>query len=307
VKLGEIEVSGLGLGGNVFGWTADRAESFAVLDAFADAGGTMIDTADAYSAWVPGNSGGESEDIIGRWLTGRDRDRFVVATKVCRHSEALGLSRASIRAGCEASLRRLRTDRIDLYYAHFDDPDTPLAETFAAFDELVREGKVRHVAASNYPADRLAEALALVDAEGLAPIVAYQAHYNLVRRASFERGHRDLLAGAGVATIPYYALANGFLTGKYRSVEDLGGGARDGAARRYLDERGLRVLAALDDVAAAHDTRPAAIALAWLTAQPTVAVPLASARTPAQLRDLLAFTEVTLTAAELAALGEASS
>ncbi|GAA1803767.1 aldo/keto reductase [Planosporangium flavigriseum] len=302
----DLEVFPLALGGNVFGWTADEEQSFAVLDAYAQAGGNFIDTADSYSAWVPGNSGGESETIIGRWMAARgNRDQMVVATKVSQHPEAKGLSRPTIRRAIDASLRRLQTDHVDLYYAHFDDPDTPLEETVSAFGELVREGKVRYIAASNYTAERLAEWLKITDAGGLPRIVALQPHYNLVERDRFEGSIAGLAAREGLSVVPYYALASGFLTGKYRDGA-AGDSPRASGAAAYLDERGRRVLAALDEVAAAHDTAVATVALAWLAAQPTVVAPLASARTVEQLPDLLGVAQLRLTDAEIQRLTRAS-
>lgn len=295
------------LGGNVFGWTADEAESFAVLDAYVEGGGRMVDTADVYSDWVPGNRGGESEEIIGRWLAARGvRDEVQVATKVGQHADATGLGRASIRAGVEASLRRLGTDRIDLYYAHFDDPETPLEETMAAFDELVREGKVLRLAASNYSPQRLREALDVSRAHGLARFEVFQAHYNLVRREKFEAELRPLLLERDVATLTYYSLAQGFLTGKYREP-GTGDSVRSKPALRYLDDRGRAVLAELDRLAGRHGVPVAAVSLAWLRAQPTVAAPVASARTPAQLGDLAASRGLELDPDDLAALDRASA
>jgi len=303
----DLDVFPLCLGGNVFGWTADEKQSFAVLDAYAEAGGNFVDTADAYSAWAPGNSGGESETILGRFMAARgNRDRVVVATKVGKLAGLTGLSAKTVRTAAEGSLRRLGTDRIDLYYAHADDPATPLEETLGAFDALVREGKVRHVAASNYGAARLAEALAISKARGFARFEALQPHYNLVHRSDYEGPLADLCAREGLACFPYYSLASGFLAGKYRpggAVES----ARSGAASRYLDERGLRVLAALDAVAAARATTVAAVALAWLLARPTVVAPIASARTTAQFVDLLPAATLALTSEEVRRLDEASA
>ncbi|GLX11152.1 aldo/keto reductase [Microbispora sp. NBRC 16548] len=296
------------LGGNVFGWTAGERESFAVLDAYADAGGRMIDTADVYAAWVPGNTGGESERIIGAWTAARrNRDRVLIATKVGQLESAPGLSRASIRAAVEASLRRLGTDHIDLYYAHFDDRDTPIEETMAAFDELVREGKVGRLGASNYPPARLEEALDVSAASGWASFEVYQAHYNLVRREKFEKEYRDVLLRRGVPVLTYYSLAQGFLTGKYRDGSDHGGTVRAAPALRYLDDRGRAVLAVIDEVSHAHGVSPAAVALAWLREQPSVAAPVASARTPAQLAELEQVRDLRLTQDEVAALTGASS
>ncbi|MFN7988935.1 MAG: aldo/keto reductase [Thermoanaerobaculia bacterium] len=282
-----LEVFPLCLGGNVFGWTADETQSFAVLDAYAAAGGNFVDTADVYAAWVPGNSGGESETILGRWMAARgNRDRIVVATKVGKLPGLSGLSAKTIRAAAEGSLRRLGTDRIDLYYAHADDPATPLEETLCAFDALVREGKVRAIAASNYTAERLSEALDVSKRLGLARFEALQPHYNLVHRREYEGELAGVCEREGLSCFPYYALASGFLAGKYRpgaKVES----ARAAGASKYLDERGLRLLGALDAIAAARGTTDAAVALAWLLARPAVAAPIASARTPEQLAELL--------------------
>jgi aryl-alcohol dehydrogenase-like predicted oxidoreductase len=290
----------------VFGWTADERQSFAVLDAYADAGGNFVDTADAYSSWVPGHAGGESETILGSWLARRsDRDRFVIATKVAKKPGLEGLSAKTIRAAAEGSLERLRTDRIDLYYAHTDDSRTPLEETMRAFDDLVHAGKVRHVAASNYTAPRLAEALAVSDRLGLARFAALQPEYNLMQRREYEGPLADLCVSEGLACVPYFALAKGFLTGKYRpgaAVES----ARARAASSYLDARGLRVLAALDRVAAAHGVPVAAVGLAWLVTRPGVVAPIASARTTEQLAELLPMADLRLAPDEIDALTRAS-
>jgi aryl-alcohol dehydrogenase-like predicted oxidoreductase len=303
----DLDVYGLNLGGNVFGWTADEEHSFAVLDAYAAAGGNFIDTADVYMARVPGNSGGESETIIGKWLAGRGRrDDVVIATKVGSWERQPGLSAVNIREAVEGSLRRLQTGHIDLYYAHRDVADVPLEETLGAFDELVRAGKVRYVALSNFNAERLAEALAVCDREGFARPVALQPHYNLVERA-YEQDLAPLVQKEGLSTLPYFALAKGFLTGKYRSREAGNGGPRAEGAVAYLDHRGERVLEALDEISAAHHTTQAAVALAWLAVQPTVAAPIASARNLEQLADLLASVELRLTDADLVALAEASA
>jgi aryl-alcohol dehydrogenase-like predicted oxidoreductase len=299
----DLDVFPLCLGGNVFGWTADEEASFAVLDAYAEAGGNFVDTADAYSAWVPGHSGGESETIIGKWMAARgNRDRIVVATKVGRLTGKADLHADTIGEAVEDSLRRLQTDYIDLYYAHGDDnPDIPLAETLGAFDELVRSGKVRYIAASNYGAPRLAEALETSERGGLASYVALQPHYNLVER-DYEEELAPLCAEKGLPCVPYFALAMGFLTGKYRPGGPAVDSPRSGGAAKYLDNGGPAVLAALDDVAAARGTTVAAVALAWLRAQPTVAAPIASARSVEQLAELLAMTDLELTAEELAQL-----
>jgi aryl-alcohol dehydrogenase-like predicted oxidoreductase len=295
----DLDIFPLCLGGNVFGFTADERESFAVLDAFAAAGGNFIDTADAYSAWVPGHSGGESETIIGRWMAARGAgNRTIVATKVGRAPGRLGLSPRNIRAAADASLSRLGVDRIDLYYAHLDDQDTPLEETLRAFDALVREGKVRYIAASNYTAPRLSEALAISARDGLARYVAVQPHHNLVHRSDYEGPLSEVCAREGLACAPYFALAQGFLTGKYRpgvAVESV----RADSARAYLDDRGKRLLSALDEIAAAHATPVAAVSLAWLLAQPAVAAPIASARTVAQLAELIPMATLKLSGEEL--------
>jgi aryl-alcohol dehydrogenase-like predicted oxidoreductase len=302
----DLDVFPLCLGGNVFGWTADESQSFAVLDAYAAAGGNFIDTADVYSAWVPGHQGGESEAIIGRWMAARAaRQRIIVATKVGLRSDVKGLASRTIRAAAEASLRRLGVDCIDLYYAHTDDTDTPLEETLGAFHALVREGKVRYVAASNYTAPRLAEALEISRRDGLTRYVALQPHYNLVHRGDYEGALADLCVREGLACLPYFALAKGFLTGKYRPRVQVDS-ARAQGARAYLDARGERLLGVLDDLAAAHHVSVAAISLAWLAAQPGVVAPIASARTPEQLAALLPMAGVTLPPDELARLDAAS-
>ncbi|MFE0850155.1 aldo/keto reductase [Streptomyces rochei] len=309
-KLGssDLEVFPLALGGNVFGWTADQDTSFAVLDAYTAAGGNFIDTADSYSAWVDGNSGGESETVLGQWLAVRgNRDDVVLATKVSQHPEYPGLSAANIKAAADASLRRLGTDHIDLYYTHFDKPEVPVEEIVGALDELVRAGKVRHIAASNISAERLAASLDFSDREGLARYVAIQPHYNLVSRDTYEGGLRDLAERAGLAAVPYYALAAGFLTGKYRPGATVDSPRAGGAARHLETERGRRVLAALDEIAGAHDAPVATVALAWLAAQPTVAAPIASARTVEQLPALLGVAELTLSEDEVRRLTQASA
>jgi aryl-alcohol dehydrogenase-like predicted oxidoreductase len=309
-KLGssDLEVFPLSLGGNVFGWTADETASFAVLDAYAAAGGNFVDTADSYSAWIEGNRGGESETIIGRWLQARgNRDDVVIATKVSQHPEFPGLSADNIKAAADASLRRLGTDHIDLYYTHFDKPEVPVEEILGALDELVRAGKVRHIAASNITPERLQESLEFSDREGLARYVALQPHYNLVSRATYEGGLQDLAARFGLAAVPYYSLASGFLTGKYRPGTTVESARSAGAAKHLDTERGRRVLTALDEVAQAHDAQVATVALAWLAAQPTVAAPIASARTTEQLPALLALADLELTSTEIAKLTSASA
>ncbi|RZU22153.1 aldo/keto reductase [Streptomyces sp. BK239] len=309
-KLGssDLEVFPLALGGNVFGWTADEAATFAVLDAYTAAGGNFIDTADSYSAWVEGNSGGESETLIGKWLKARgNRDDVVVATKVSQHPDYQGLTAANIKAAADASLRRLGTDHIDLYYTHFDKPEVPVEEIVGALDELVKAGKVRHIAASNISPERLRASLEFSDHEGLARYVALQPHYNLVSRDTYEGALQDAAAEAGLAAVPYFSLASGFLTGKYRPGATVDSARAEGAAKHLETERGRRVLVALDEIARAHDAEAATVALAWLAAQPTVAAPIASARTVDQLPALLAVGGLELTEAEVARLTEASA
>jgi aryl-alcohol dehydrogenase-like predicted oxidoreductase len=293
-----LEVLPLSFGGNVFGWTADEATSFQLLDAYTAAGGNFIDTADVYSAWKPGNSGGESEEIIGRWLASRGRpDDLVIATKVGSLESAKGTSRDSVRRGVEASLRRLGVDAIDLYYAHVDDQDTPIEETVTALAELVAEGKVRAIGASNFTAERLQAALDVSAREGVARFEVLQNRYNLVARDEYEGALADLLVREGIASAPYSGLASGFLTGKYRGAEV--DSPRSGAASKYLDDHGRALLEVLDRVAEAHGVSVTTVSLAWLRAQPSVTAPIASARDLAQLPDLLASVELELTADEI--------
>jgi aryl-alcohol dehydrogenase (NADP+) len=298
----DLDVSGLCLGGNVFGWTADRDASFAVLDAYAAAGGNFIDTADVYMARAPGNSGGESETIIGEWMAARgNRDAIVIATKVGKLAPLDNMRAETIRKAADDSLRRLGTDHIDLYYSHGDDPDTPLEEMLGAFGELVEGGKVRAVAASNYSGERLAESLAVSEREGLPRFVALQPGYNLMDR-DYEDDQRSVCEREGLACFPFYGLARGFLTGKYRPGGEEIDSPRAEGAKAFLDERGERMLTALDEIAAAHDTEVAAVALAWLRLQPTVLAPIASARNEEQLKPLLASVSLTLSDDELAQL-----
>ncbi|MEU0443005.1 MULTISPECIES: aldo/keto reductase [unclassified Streptomyces] len=309
-KLGssDLEVFPLALGGNVFGWTADEAASFAVLDAYTAAGGNFIDTADSYSAWADGNSGGESETIIGKWLKARgNRSDVVIATKVSQHPDYQGLTAANIKAAADASLRRLGTDHIDLYYTHFDKPEVPVEEIIGALDELVKAGKVRHIAASNITPERLQASLDFSDREGLARYVAIQPHYNLVSRDTYEGALQNLADREGLSAVPYYALAAGFLTGKYRTGTTVDSPRAAGAGKHLGTERGRKVLAALDDIAGVHRVPVATVALAWLAAQPTVAAPIASARTAEQLPALLGVADLTLTDAEVERLTEASA
>jgi aryl-alcohol dehydrogenase (NADP+) len=303
----DLEIFPVALGGNVFGWTANEAQSFAVLDAYAAGGGNFIDTADMYSAWAPGNSGGESENIIGKWVVSRKlREKTIIATKVGKQPGLEGLSAKTIAAAAEGSLSRLRTDYIDLYYAHADDERTPLEETLGAFDSLVRAGKVRYVAASNYTASRLAKALAISDQQGFARFVALQQHYNLMERAEYEGELAAVVQSQGLSSLPYFALAKGFLTGKYRPNRKVES-AREEGASAYLNDKGLKVLAALDEVAAEQDAPVASVALAWLAAQPTVAAPIASARTSNQLVEILRAAELHLTELQFRKLSDASA
>jgi aryl-alcohol dehydrogenase-like predicted oxidoreductase len=303
----------LAFGGNVFGWTADEPTSFSLLDAFVDAGFNLIDTADVYSRWVPGNAGGESETIIGRWLAASGkRDRVLIATKVGKPmgdaaSGRSGLTRRWIRQAVEDSLRRLQTDRIDLYQSHDDDTATPLEETLAAYAGLIAEGKVRAIGASNYGAARLAEALAVSRRLNLPRYESLQPHYNLVERAGYEAELEPLVRAEGIGVINYYALARGFLTGKYRSAADLGQSARGAGVQGYLGARGLRILAALDDVAAALHATPAQVALAWQMARPGITAPIASATSVAQLQELLGAARLALNAEVLTKLDLASA
>ncbi|OXM45126.1 aldo/keto reductase [Amycolatopsis alba] len=306
----DLLVSPLCLGGNVFGWTADEAGSFAVLDAYHRAGGNFVDTADAYMYHFPGNEAGQSETIIGKWLAARrNRDDVVVATKVGDHPRFKGLAPANIKAAAEESLRRLGTDRIDLYYTHFDDESVPVEDIVTALDDLVKAGKVRTLGASNISPERLAASLAFSDREGLARYAALQPQYNLVSRDTYEGERRDIVRREGLACVPYFALASGFLTGKYRpgqTVENIRN--LPGLAGGYADtERGMKVLAALEEVATARGVEMATVAVAWLAQQPTVTAPIASARTVGQLPALLALFDLRLSDAERRTLTDASA
>lgn len=304
----DLTVFPLALGGNVFGWTADESTSFHVLDAYTGAGGDFIDSADVYSAWAPGNSGGESETVIGSWFrSSGKRDDVTIATKVSQHPEFSGLSAETVAAAARASLQRLGTDRIDLYYAHFDDQDTPLEETVRAFDQLVREGLVRHTAISNYSAERAAEWIRIAREHDLAVPVAIQPHYNLVTREPYESSIAPLAAREHLGVVPYFALAAGFLTGKYRSAEDFAGKDREGQVSGYFSDQGLAVVDALAEIASAHSVEIATVALAWLQAQPDVVAPIASARNTEQLPALLASADLELHADELQTLTDVSA
>ncbi|WP_327379819.1 aldo/keto reductase [Streptomyces sp. NBC_01212] len=303
-----LQVFPLALGGNVFGWTADEERTFAVLDAYVAAGGNFIDTADSYSAWIPGNEGGESETLIGKWLASRSRrDDVVIATKVGAHPSYKGLSPTTIKAAAEASLRRLGTDHIDLYYTHFDDESVPVEEIVTALDQLVKAGTVREVAASNISPERLRASLDFSEREGLARYVALQPHYNLVSRDTYEGPLQDTAAAAGLAAVPYFSLAAGFLTGKYRPGATVESARAEGAGKHLETERGRKVLAALDRIAQEHDAEIATVALAWLASRPTVTAPIASARTVEQLPALVAVDGLRLSEQELAELTGASA
>ena len=310
-KLGRsgLEVSPLAFGGNVFGWTADETTSFKLLDRFVDEGFNFIDTADMYSKWVPGNKGGESETIIGKWLkkTGK-RDKVVVATKLGMEMapDKKGLSPAYIKSAVEDSLKRLQTDYIDLYQSHTDDAATPLADTLGAYEKLIRAGKVRVIGASNYSAERFEEALAVSKKNSLPRYESMQPNYNLIDRSDFEAKMQDVCVKNAVGVISYFSLASGFLTGKYRSEADLSKGPRGQMVKKYLNDKGFKVLAALDSVAKETSSTPGRVALAWVLAQPSIAAPIASATTLPQLDDLFAATRLKLDAASLRQLDEAS-
>jgi aryl-alcohol dehydrogenase-like predicted oxidoreductase len=304
----ELEVSRLCLGGNVFGWSLDETASFEVLDAYFAAGGNFIDTADSYGHWTDAGAGA-SERIIGKWMAARgNRERLVIATKVGMSPERPGLSESLIRSGIDGSLERLGIDTVDLYYAHRDDSETPLAQTLATFQSLIDEGKVRYVAASNYSASRLAEALELGEREGMASYVALQPHYNLLERDQYEGELAAVCERHGLACVPYFGLARGFLSGKYRrDGVEVDSPRSAGVRESYFNDRGFAVLDALDEVAAAHHSTVAAVALAWLTAQPTVLAPIASATSTTQLSDLLPSLELQLTLAEIQGLSAAAA
>ena len=306
-----LQVSPLCFGGNVFGWTADEKTSFSLLDAWLDAGFNFVDTADVYSRWAPGHAGGESETVIGKWLrqSGK-RDKVVIATKVGMDmgDGKVGLKADYIRRAVDDSLRRLQTDRIDLYQAHRDDETTPLEETLEAFAALIKQGKVRAIGASNYSAARLREALDTSTRMGLPRYETLQPLYNLYDRAVFEQDLQPLCVQEGVGVINFYALAAGFLTGKYRKPEDAGKSPRGAATtKKYLDDRGLKILAALDEVAAQLGSTPGQVAIAWVMAQPAVVAPIASATSLAQLQDLVKASRLRLDPQVLARLNQASA
>ncbi|HEY7347067.1 MAG TPA: aldo/keto reductase [Ktedonobacterales bacterium] len=308
-----LEVAPLCLGSNVFGWNVDEATAFAVLDAYVEGGGNFIDTADTYVTWVNGNVGGESETIIGRWMRARgNRDSLVIATKLGKQMgtgpDDRGLSRQYMMREVEVSLRRLQTEAIDLYQAHEDDQTTPLEETMGAFDELIRQGKVRAIGASQHSAERVTEALKVSDQHGYARYSCMQPPYHLMNRSVYEGALETLCREQGLGVITYSSLASGFLTGKYRPDKDLPTSKRaDGIQQRYMNEKGWAVLAAVDQVSGAHNATSAQVALAWIMARPGVTAPIASGTSAAQVRELLGAAELRLSAAELATLNAASA
>jgi aryl-alcohol dehydrogenase-like predicted oxidoreductase len=310
-KLGNsgIEIAPLALGGNVFGWTADEPASFKILDAFVSAGFDFIDTANTYSAWVPGNRGGESETILGKWMhQRRNRHKVLIATKVGKEMgpNQKGLSKAYILSAVEDSLKRLQTDYIDLYQSHEDDASTPLEETLEAYAQLIQQGKVRAIGASNYTGERLAKALEISKHLGLPRYESLQPQYNLYDRGDYEATLEPVCRKYGIGVIPYYSLASGFLTGKYRSQSDLSKSPRGQGVKKYLNARGFRILAALDEVAAKVHSAPAKVSLAWLIARPSITAAIASATNLDQLKDLVDATRLALDPSSISLLNQAS-
>jgi len=305
-----LEVAPLAFGGNVFGWTANEPTSFRLLDGFVSAGFNLIDTADVYSMWAPENKGGESELIIGNWLKrSGNRKKVIIATKVGMEMGPgkKGLSRSHILASVEESLQRLQTDYIDLYQSHKDDPETPLEETLEAFAQLIKQGKVRAIGASNYNGERLAQALSASEHNGLPRYESLQPLYNLCDRADYEQNLEPLCLAKGIGVINYYSLASGFLTGKYRSEADLSKSTRGQGIKKYMNDRGSRILDALDQVASQHDASPAKVALAWLIARPSITAPIASATSLEQLNDLIDATRLELDRSSIELLNQASA
>ncbi len=310
-KLGNsgLEISPLVFGGNVFGWTLEEADSFKILSAFVAAGFNAVDTADVYSKWVPGHTGGESETIIGKWMKqNQNREKVIIATKlgIEMGPGKKGLSKAYILRAVEDSLRRLQTDYIDLYQSHTDDAETPFEETLGAFAELIQQGKIRAIGASNYKADRLAAALAVSKKTGLPSYQSLQPDYNLYQRADYETALEPLCEKEGLGVINYFSLASGFLSGKYRSEADLGKSARGQLVKKFLNERGFKILDALDQVAQKHNATPARVSLAWLLARPSITAPIVSATTLEQLKDLTASVELKLDEPSIQLLNQAS-
>ena len=305
----DLQITPFNLGGNVFGWTLDEQKSFEILDAFVEAGHNFIDTADMYSYWIDGGAGGESETIIGKWMKARgNRDQMIIATKVGGPTgvNETDSGRKHIMETVDKSLERLQTDYIDLYYLHYDDEKTPVEETLRAFDELVKAGKVRHIAASNISPERLKESLEFSDKNNLSKYQALQPLYNLVERKGYETNYAPIVAEHQLTVFPYSALASGFLSGKYRSEADFNKSPRGQGAANYLNENGLNVLNALDQIAEKYQTAPAAVSLAWLSAQPNIGGPIASATSKGQLTEILSSTTLQLDDADLALLDKVS-
>lgn len=304
-----LTIAPLMFGGNVFGWTADEKTSFQLLDAFTDAGFNAVDTSDNYTHWVPGNSGGDSERVIGKWLkqTGK-RDKIVLATKVGgQFKDKKGLKKGYILQSIEDSLTRLQTDYVDLYQTHYDDPETPIEETLETYAAIIQSGKVRAIGTSNMTAERIRESLQISREKGIPAYQTLQPEYNLYDRERYETEYAPLAASEGLGVIPYFALASGFLTGKYRSEADLAGSSRTKYVAKYLTERGFRILTALDTVAAKHNSKPGIVAVSWLMHRPGIAAPIASATSIAQLNDLFAAVQLQLDAVDLGQLNAASS
>jgi len=309
-KIGSLQVPPLAFGGNVFGWTVDKKASYRLLDGLTDAGLNFIDTADVYSTWVRGNSGGESETIIGKWLNSNGkRNQVVIATKVgsIMSESKKGLSGKYIIRAVEDSLKRLQTDYIDLYQSHKDDQPTPMEETLEAYDQLIKQGKVKVIGASNFTADRLAKALEISKQHGYAAYQCLQPEYNLIDRADFEENLESLCLEKGISVISYYSLASGFLSGKYRSEADFNKSPRGGGMKKYLNERGFRILKALDDVSEKYNATPTQVSLAWLMARPSITAPIVSATTIDQLQDLIKAVDLKLDTQSIELLTAASA
>ena len=311
-KLGksDLSVGPLALGGNVFGWTADEAMSFKLLDGFVDSGLNLVDTADSYSTWVPGHVGGESETLIGKWFkrSGK-RDKVILATKVASPmgEGKKGLSRKYILEEVEESLRRLQTDHIDLYQSHRDDPSTPVEETLGAYADLVKQGKVRYIGCSNFTSDRIEESLKASQEHGYPEYICLQPNYNLHDREDYEKNLEPTVVKHGLGVIPYFSLAAGFLTGKYKSKEEASKAARGGMVSKFFTERGMRILTALEKVAKDSNASPAQVSLAWLIARPSITAPIASATKPEQLHDIVGATKLQLSSGAIEELNRASA
>lgn len=308
IKNTDLSIAPINFGGNVFGWTLDEQQSFDILDQFTQAGFNFIDTADTYSWWVNGK-GGQSEEIIGKWMKSRgNRNDLVIATKVGSETKEHGfdISKKHILKSVDESLSRLQTDHIDLYYTHFDDHTTPVEETLVAYDEIIKAGKVRYIAASNLSPERLTASFEASEKYNLPKYVALQPHYNLLERENFETKYAELVKKYDLSVFPYWSLAAGFLTGKYRSEEDLSKSARGEGVRKYLNEKGEKVLKALDEISAKHQANQASVALAWLLANPLITAPIVSATSQSQLQTLFKATELQLNSDDINLLNEAS-